>query len=62
MSKRLNEKVAVVTGAGSIGAGWGNGNATATLFAREGAKVLCADINIKSANETAKIIKELWKK
>ena len=58
MSKRLNEKVAVVTGAGSIGAGWGNGNATATLFAREGAKVLCADINIKSANETAKVIKE----
>ena len=58
MSKRLNEKVAVVTGAGSIGAGWGNGNATATLFAREGAKVLCADINIKSANDTAKVIQE----
>ena len=58
MSMRLNEKVAIVTGAGSIGTGWGNGNATATLFAREGAKILCADINIKSANETAKIIKE----
>jgi NAD(P)-dependent dehydrogenase (short-subunit alcohol dehydrogenase family) len=38
---RLKGKVAIVTGASSAGAGWGNGKATAVLFAREGAKVLC---------------------
>ena len=36
---RLEGKVAIVTGAGSRGEGVGNGKATATLFAREGAKV-----------------------
>ena len=53
---RLTDKVAVVIGAGSVGAGWGNGKATAVLFAREGAKVLCVDINEKAAEETAGII------
>lgn len=53
---RLTDKVAVVIGAGSVGPGWGNGKATAVLFAREGAKVLCVDINEKAANETAGII------
>ena len=40
---KLAKKIAIVTGAGSIGPGWGNGKATAALFAREGAKVLCSD-------------------
>jgi NAD(P)-dependent dehydrogenase (short-subunit alcohol dehydrogenase family) len=40
MSDRLNDKVALVLDAGSSGPGWGNGKATAVLFAREGAKVL----------------------
>lgn len=56
MSDRLAGKTAIVTGAGSIGPGWGNGKATAALFAREGAKVLCADINQSAADETADII------
>ena len=56
MADRLKDKVAVVTGAGSVGEGWGNGKATAVLFAREGAKVLCADINADAAQETAGII------
>ena len=34
---KLKDKVAIVTGAGSIGPGWGNGKAAAVLFAREGA-------------------------
>ena len=42
MPGRLADKVAIITGAGSIGPGWGNGKATAVLFAREGAKVLAA--------------------
>jgi NAD(P)-dependent dehydrogenase (short-subunit alcohol dehydrogenase family) len=57
MADRLRDKVAVVVGAGSIGPGWGNGKATAVLFAREGAKVVCADINVEAATETAELIR-----
>ena len=56
MAQRLQGKTAIVTGAGSIGPGWGNGKAAAVLFAREGAKVLAADINPKAAEETRAII------
>src|SRR5713226_4575235 len=56
MPERLKEKIALVVGAGSIGPGWGNGKATAVVFAREGAKVFCADINLAAAKETAAII------
>jgi NAD(P)-dependent dehydrogenase (short-subunit alcohol dehydrogenase family) len=52
MADRLKGKVAVVTGAGSRGPGVGNGKATATLFAREGAKVVCADQVLERAAET----------
>ena len=48
--------MALVSGAGSSGPGWGNGKATAVLFAREGAKVLAADINRDAALETKRII------
>ncbi len=57
MADRLKGKVAIVVGAGSIGPGWGNGKATAVAFAREGAKVLCADIDLAAAEETVGIIK-----
>ena len=56
MGERLKDKVAIVTGAGSIGPGWGNGKAAAVLFAREGAKIVAIDINIDAANETRDII------
>jgi NAD(P)-dependent dehydrogenase (short-subunit alcohol dehydrogenase family) len=56
MVDRLNGKVALVVGAGSIGPGWGNGKATAVAFGREGARVFCADINQSAAEETAAII------
>jgi NAD(P)-dependent dehydrogenase (short-subunit alcohol dehydrogenase family) len=56
LGDRLREKVALVSGAGSSGPGWGNGKATAVLFAREGAKVLAADINLDAAVETRQII------
>ena len=36
----MKGKVAIVTGAGSVGPGWGNGRATATLLARQGASHL----------------------
>jgi NAD(P)-dependent dehydrogenase (short-subunit alcohol dehydrogenase family) len=56
MGERLKDKAALVVGAGSIGPGWGNGKA-AVLFAREGAKVLAADINLAAAEETQRIIR-----
>ena len=55
--QRLKKKVAIVTGAGCIAPGWGIGRATTVLFAREGAKVLAADVNTESAEETAEIIR-----
>ncbi len=56
MADRLADKVALVTGAGSIGPGWGNGKATAALFAREGAAVFGADINADAVEETRAIV------
>lgn len=58
MSKRLADKTAVVMGAGSIGAGWGNGKAISVLYSREGANVICVDHNLTAAQETAHIITE----
>ena len=54
---RLKDRVAIVVGAGqSPGEGMGNGRATALTFAREGAKVVCVDHNIGSAEETVEMI------
>lgn len=58
MCERLKDKVAIVTGAGSVGPGWGNGKATAVLFAREGAKVFAVDIKLAAVEETKGIIDE----
>jgi NAD(P)-dependent dehydrogenase (short-subunit alcohol dehydrogenase family) len=56
MTARLTDKVALVFGAGSSGPGWGNGKATAVLFAREGARVVAVDRDDAAAQETAGII------
>jgi NAD(P)-dependent dehydrogenase (short-subunit alcohol dehydrogenase family) len=54
---RLKDKVAIVVGAGqSPGEGVGNGRATALTFAREGARVLCVDHRLDSAQETVDMI------
>ena len=54
---RLKDRIAIVVGAGqSPGEGIGNGRATALTFAREGAKVLCVDHNLGSAQETVAMI------
>src|SRR5512140_3989313 len=54
---RLRDRIAVVVGAGqSPGEGMGNGRATALTFAREGARVLCVDHNLASAEETVAMI------
>ena len=52
MALRLKDKVAIVTGAGSIGPGWGNGRATTVRFVEEGAKVFAVDRDAAALRET----------
>jgi len=52
----LTGKVAFISGAGTVGPGWGNGKATAVLAARQGATVFGTDINLEAAEETRAII------
>jgi len=49
---RLKGKVAIVTGAGSVGPGWGNGRAIAARFASEGAKIFAVDLKQEALRET----------
>lgn len=53
MPNRLKDKVAIVTGAGS-----GMGKAIAEDYAKEGAKVILADINEDTLNEVHQEITE----
>ena len=53
---KLQGRVAIVYGAGSVGEGWGNGKASAVAYARAGAKVACIDMNEAAAQATAAII------
>ena len=55
---KLAGKVALVTGAGSMGEGFGTGKAMSVLFAREGAKLVLVDIDEGRAAETRRIIEE----
>lgn len=57
MSKRLQDKVVAVFGAGSSGEGWSNGKAAAVLYAREGARVCAIDVNADAAAETDGLIR-----
>jgi NAD(P)-dependent dehydrogenase (short-subunit alcohol dehydrogenase family) len=50
--RRLEGKVSIITGAAD-----GIGQATSVLFAREGAKVIVADVDAKGGQETAQLIK-----
>ena len=55
---RLQDKTAIVIGAGQgPGTGMGNGRATVLRFAQEGAKVLAVDRDLRSAEETAAMVK-----
>lgn len=53
---RLQDKIALVVGAGSVGPGWGNGRATAAIFAAEGATVAAVDINPDALQNTIDLI------
>jgi NAD(P)-dependent dehydrogenase (short-subunit alcohol dehydrogenase family) len=52
MPGRLDGKVAIITGAGCVGPGWGNGRAATVAFAREGATVFAVDLKLEAMEET----------
>lgn len=52
---RFNSKVAIVTGAGCVGSGWGNGRAMAVRLAEEGAKVFAVDRDPERLAETLEL-------
>ncbi len=55
-NRRLDERVVFITGAGSVGAGWGNGRSIAVRFAQEGAKVYGVDLHEERMQETKALI------
>lgn len=57
MKIRLKDKIAIVTGAGG-----GIGKAIALRFAKEGANVVVADINLEEAKQTASEIESMGRK
>ncbi len=57
-SRKLDGKVAIVTGAGSSGEGFGTGKAISVLFAREGARVVLVDKERDRAQETLRLIED----
>jgi NAD(P)-dependent dehydrogenase (short-subunit alcohol dehydrogenase family) len=57
MTGRLKNKVAIITGAGCVGPGWGNGRACAVLFAKEGALIFAADRDPAAMEETVALVK-----
>src|SRR5450830_74464 len=56
---RLQGKIAIVTGAGCVGLGWGNGRAVAVLFAQAGASIFEVDKNLDAMEETVRLVKEV---
>jgi NAD(P)-dependent dehydrogenase (short-subunit alcohol dehydrogenase family) len=56
-TQRMQDKVVLVSGAGSSGDGFGIGKACAVLYARHGAKILAVDINFDAARDTAELIR-----
>lgn len=52
MTKRMTDKIVIVTGAGSVGPGWGNGRAMTVRFLEEGAYVLAVDRSEAALAET----------
>jgi NAD(P)-dependent dehydrogenase (short-subunit alcohol dehydrogenase family) len=59
VGERLKDKIAIITGAGCVGPGWGNGRATAVRFAEEGAKVFAVDRDLARMQETAERVAEV---
>jgi NAD(P)-dependent dehydrogenase (short-subunit alcohol dehydrogenase family) len=54
--RALSGRVAIVTGAGSSGPGWGTGKAMSVLFARHGAEVVLVDMFEERAAQTLSLV------
>lgn len=52
MPGRLDSKVAIVTDAGCVGPGWGNGRAAVAAFVREGAQMFAIDLRADAMADT----------
>src|ERR1700761_2953362 len=59
MVGRLQDKVAIIAGAGCVGPGWGNGRAASAIFGREGAKIFAVDLRAEAMEETVVRTREL---
>jgi NAD(P)-dependent dehydrogenase (short-subunit alcohol dehydrogenase family) len=59
MAGRLQGKVAIISGAGCVGPGWGNGRAAAAIFGREGARIFAVDLRAEAMEETVAATCEL---
>ncbi len=57
--RRLEGKVILLFGGGSVGEGWGNGKATSVAYAQEGAAVIAVDRELSAAEATAAIVADL---
>jgi NAD(P)-dependent dehydrogenase (short-subunit alcohol dehydrogenase family) len=57
MAGRLGDKVALISGAGCVGPGWGNGRAMAVRFAEEGASIFAVDREPQRLEETVERVR-----
>ena len=55
LAPRMQGKVVLVTGAGSVGPGWGNGRAIAVRMVQEGAQVMALDLQASRLEETLRL-------
>jgi len=59
VSGRLQDRIAIDTGAGSVGPGWGNGRAIAFRFAEEGARIWAVDRDAGRMAETLERVRAI---
>jgi NAD(P)-dependent dehydrogenase (short-subunit alcohol dehydrogenase family) len=55
---KFDGKTVVVTGAGSVGEGWGNGRATSVVYAKEGARLVLVDRNKDAVERTESLVRD----
>lgn len=57
-TRSLKGRVAIVTGAGALDDGIGNGRASAILLAEAGCDVVCVDLKVELAERTVQMIEK----
>jgi NAD(P)-dependent dehydrogenase (short-subunit alcohol dehydrogenase family) len=59
MTGRLANRIALISGAGCVGPGWGNGRAMSVRFAEEGAKIFAVDRESQHLDETVERVRAI---